>query len=295
MADPSPLRLAVTTEAETFERIRPPLSDRGILAEYIQPDERTFRLTDEPRPWGDERFDVGYVYPARLMEGAVLDVYLDIPWVNGRGAILRSRNKAGVLATLDRAGLAVPRSTYVSNPAEQTALRDVYQEFDGPVVVKPNSATRGVGVARATDLDSFLGIVDYLNLVHDFVATGDKSFLVQEYVPEARDLRVMVIDGTYAGAVERRLPAPMRADGQWKHNVHRGAIATGVTPDDDVIRLAERVADVLDIAVIGVDLLVSDGRALVSETNARPTIDEETKYKPDFYDRLAATIRATAR
>ena len=294
MADPSPLRLAVTTEAETFERIRSPLSDRGILAEYVQADERTFDVTDEPCPWSDEEYDVGYVYPSRLMEGAVVDVFLDVPWVNGRDAILRSRNKAGVLATLDRAGLPVPRSTFVSNPVERDALRDAYRSFDGPVVVKPNSTTRGVGVARAADLDSFLGIVDYLTLVHDFVATGDKSFLVQEYVPEARDLRVMVIDGTYVGAVERRLPAPMRADGQWKHNVHRGAVATGVTPDEEVIALAERVAAVLDVTVIGVDMLVSGGRVLVSETNARPTIDEETKYEPDFYDRLTTAIRATA-
>ena len=290
----SPLRLAVTTSAETFDRIRQPLFSRGIAVEHVQVDERVVALTGSNTAWSDSAFDVGYVYPSRVMEGAVASTLLDIPWVNGRDAILRSRNKAGILATLDRVDIPVPHSILVSNPVDQDALRDTFRRFEGPVVVKPNSTTRGVGVARAADLDSFLGIVDYLNLVHDFVATGDKAFLVQEYVPDARDLRVMVVDGTYVGAVERRLPDAMRADGQWKHNVHRGAIATGVTPDSQVIDQAEAVADLLDIAVVGVDFLLTDDRILVSETNARPTIDEETKYEPAFYDRLAATIHATA-
>jgi ribosomal protein S6--L-glutamate ligase len=42
---------------------------------------------------------------------------------------------------------------------------------------------------------------------------------------------------------------------------------------------------------VGVDLLATDEAVYVSETNARPTIDEATKYEPGFYDRLAATIK----
>jgi len=41
-----------------------------------------------------------------------------------------------------------------------------------------------------------------------------------------------------------------------------------------------------------VDLLVTDDRAVVNETNARPTIDSATKYEPGFWDDLAALIRA---
>ena len=50
----------------------------------------------------------------------------------------------------------------------------------------------------------------------------------------------------------------------------------------------------MDIPFLGVDLLVGDGRTLVTETNARPTIDAETKYVADFYDRLAALVETTA-
>jgi ribosomal protein S6--L-glutamate ligase len=102
----------------------------------------------------------------------------------------------------------------------------------------------------------------------------------------------MLIDGEAVGAVERRLPDTALAAGQWKHNVHRGAEATGVDLDEDLRAVAERAASALDIPWLGVDLLVTDDRAVVNETNARPTIDAATKYEPDFWDELTALIRA---
>jgi ribosomal protein S6--L-glutamate ligase len=295
--------LAVATREETFDRMGDPLADRGIEVHGIQPKERTFDLSARGEFAG---FDAGFVYPPRIMEGAVVDARLSVPWVNDREAVLTSRNKAGALATLGTAGLPVPDTVVVSDPVDEADLREAFDRFDPPVVVKPNSATRGIGVTKAADLDSFLGVCDYLDLVHDYRATGDKSFLVQEYLPEARDVRVMTIDGRYAGAVERRLPGPdgpggSGGTGGWKHNVHRGAEATGVDldpglsrADHDLRGLAERAADALGIDWLGVDLLVSGDRAVVNETNARPTIDAETKYEPDFYDRLAGLIRDTA-
>jgi ribosomal protein S6--L-glutamate ligase len=104
----------------------------------------------------------------------------------------------------------------------------------------------------------------------------------------------MCIDGEYVGAVERRLPDDALEAGQWKHNVHRGAVATGVDLPDELRALAERAADAMDIRYLGIDLLVSDDRAVVNETNARPTIDDATKYEPGFYDDLAGLIRETA-
>jgi ribosomal protein S6--L-glutamate ligase len=292
------LDLAVATREETFDRMGDPLADHGVEIHGIQPKERTFDLSTR----GEfEGFDAGFVYPPRIMEGAVIDARLSVPWVNDRAAVLTSRNKAGALATLEASGVPVPETVVVSDPVTERELREAFDRFDPPVVVKPNSATRGIGVTKVHDLDAFLGVCDYLDLVHDYRATGDKAFLVQEYLPEARDFRVMTIDGEYAGAVERRLPEPSRDVGGWKHNVHRGAEATGVSlgeegseTDQDLRGLAERTADALGIDWLGVDLLVSGDRAVVNETNARPTIDSETKYEPDFYDRLAGLIRDTA-
>ena len=284
------LSLAVVNRAETFERMCDPLAERGIRATHVPVRERVIPLGADA-PFAPDAYDVGFVYPGRLMEGGVADALLEVPWLNGRDAVVTSRNKAAVLARLDRAGISVPDSVYVSSPVDEEALRTVFDRFDPPVVVKPNSTTRGVGVAKAHDLDSFLGICDYLSLVHDYRATGDRSFLVQEFLPGATDYRVMVLEGEYVGAVERRLPEG-RNEGQWKHNVHRGAKASGVDLPVEWRELAQSVADELGIPFLGVDLLVTDDRVVVSETNARPTIDAATKYEPGFYDRLAGAIRA---
>jgi len=284
------LRLAVATNAETYERMRDPLGTRDIEVDHVRSRERTTHLTDPP--W--DEFDVGFVYPPRLMEGGVADAALAVPWVNDREAILRSRNKAGVVTRLSAADVPAPETVMVSNPADQRDVVAAFERFDTPVVVKPNSTTRGIGVAKAHDLDSLLGVVDYLDLVHDFQATGDKSFLIQEYLPGATDYRVMVLDGEYVGAVERRLPEDALASGQWKHNVHRGAEASRVDLDPELRRLAERTAEALDIPYLGVDLLVTEDRAVVNETNARPTIDDAAKYVDGFWDDLADLIRRTA-
>jgi ribosomal protein S6--L-glutamate ligase len=297
------LRLAMTTDAETFDRVREPLAARGIAVEHVRAKERSLRVSgDGPDDGGGEHpergefegFDVGFVYPSRLMEGAVVDARLAVPWVNGRDAVLTSRNKAGVLAALDDAGLPTPRTTLVSNPVDEAVVTEAVSSFSYPVVVKPNSATRGVGVATAGDLDSLLGVVDYLNLVHDYRATGDKSYLIQEFLPDARDYRAMVVDGAYAGAVRRALPGGAQEAGRGKHNVHRGPEATGVDLPERARELAERAADALGIDYLGVDLLAAGDRLGVNETNARPTVDAATKYEPDFYDRLAGLIERTA-
>ncbi|QSX00859.1 ATP-grasp domain-containing protein [Haloterrigena alkaliphila] len=285
--------LAVANAKQTFRRMREPLAERGIRVHHVPVSERVVPLGEEA-PWDPDEYDAGFVYPGRLMEGGVADALLEIPWLNDHETVLISRNKAEVIARLERADLPVPESVYVSNDVDEDELVDVFDRFEPPVVVKPNSTTRGVGVAKAHDLDSFLGICDYLSLVHDYKATGDRSFLVQEYLPEATDYRVMVLEGEYVGAVERRLPDDAVEEGQWKHNVHRGAEATGVDLPEEWRDLAESVADELEIPFLGVDLLETDDRLVVNETNARPTIDEATKYEPDFYDRLADAIRTTA-
>ncbi len=284
------VRMVVATDAETHRRIRAPLRKRDIETVYVETRHRVHPLADALL---ETPVDVGFVFPPRLMEGGVADALLDVPWVNDREAVLRSRNKAEALARFTRADLPIPATSFVSSPVADSELRAVWERFDPPVVVKPNSATRGVGVVKVDDLDSFLGVCDYLSLLHEYRATGDRSFLVQEYLPGARDYRAMIVDGDYVGAVERTLSSA-GTEGRWKHNVHRGAEAVSVDLPDAVQSLAETAAGVLDIPWLGVDLLATDEAVVVAETNARPTVDAADKYRDGFYDRLAELIRNTA-
>ena len=276
---------------ETAERIEAPLRERDVEVKHVSITEGVTDLTgssDLPD------VDVGLFFPSRIPEGGVLTALLDIPWVNGREAILRSRSKAETFARLANADIPVPDTTIVSNPADEAAVATAFDRLGAPVVLKPNSTTRGVGVLKVEDPDSLSGVTDYLDLLHEFPITRDRTFLLQEYLPEARDVRVMVIDGEVVGAVERELASSARADGRWKHNVHRGATARGIDPSEKIRDLARKAAAVMDIPLVGVDVLETPERTVVSETNARPTIDDASKYDADFYDELAALLRRTA-
>ena len=276
---------------ETAKRINDPLRERGLAVTHVSVTEAVTDLkgeTDLPE------IDVGLFFPSRIPEGGVLTALLDIPWVNGREAILRSRSKAETFARLAKAGIPVPDTTVVSNPADEAAVAAAFDRLEAPVVLKPNSTTRGVGVLKVEDPDSLSGVTDYLDLLHESPITRDRTYLLQEFLPDARDVRVMVIDGEVVGAVERELPAGSRDDGRWKHNVHRGATARGVDPSAEIRDLARETAAVMDIPIVGVDVLETPDRTLVSETNARPTIDDASKYDESFYDDLASLLRRTA-
>ncbi|MFB6110100.1 MAG: RimK family alpha-L-glutamate ligase [Halodesulfurarchaeum sp.] len=276
---------------ETAERIQEPLRERDIAVKHVSITEDVTDLTGSTTL---PDVDVGLFFPGRIPEGGVLTALLDIPWVNGREAVLRSRNKAETIARLEGADLPVPETTVVSNPADESAVAAAVDRLGTPAVLKPNSTTRGVGILKVRDPDSLSGVTDYLELIHEFPVTRDRTYLLQEYLPEARDVRVMVIDGEVVGAVERELPDESRSAGRWKHNVHRGATARGIDPAPEIQALARRTAAVMDVPVLGVDVLDSPERTVVSETNARPTIDAASKYDPDFYDRLAELLCRTA-
>ena len=94
------LRLAVATNAETYERMQAPLADRGIETDAIETAERSIHVA--AAAGGDssqngagqfgEAFDVGFVFPPRLAEGGVADALLDVPWVNDRERRMHSRS-----------------------------------------------------------------------------------------------------------------------------------------------------------------------------------------------------------
>ena len=73
-------------------------------------------------------------------------------------------------------------------------------------------------------------------------------------------------------------------------NVHRDAIAVKAEMPGPIRKIAEEVASLLGIKYVGIDILVNKDRVVINETNARPTIDQEEKYSPLFYDKLAVLI-----
>ena len=277
-----PLRLGVATQGPTFERLQAPLAAADITVVPIDSAGVTLAVTEPELP----AFDVGFVYPPRFGTAAVIDAVRSVPWVNDRATVARSRNKAATLAALADV-VPTPPTVIAAAPRDREAVAAAAAELGYPLVLKPTMATQGIGVTRVADRDALEGVLDYLDAIHTFPPTGEKSVLLQAYLPEATDIRVMVIDGTAVGAVERHGPG-------WKHNVHRGAAVRSVPVEGEVAAVAETVARTLGIDYVGVDLLESEGVMYCSETNARPTIDDPALYEADIFERLIRLIRRVA-
>lgn len=273
------MKLLLTHGDESNRRIKEGLSSHGIDVVTPETTGRAYTL--------DERIeaDVGLVYPSRLAEGGVVDALSDIDWVVGASGILTTRNKARTLALLEDAGLRVPETRYFSSPVSGEEVRAAFDNLGPPAVVKPNSASSGRGAVLVHDPDSASGVADLFGVVHESSLVEDRSFLVQEYIEDARDFRVMVIGGDYVGAVERRVPG-------WKKNVHAGAEARGLRPPEEVVVCAEEAARALGVEFCGVDVLSGD-TTVVNEVNALPTVDDVEKYEDGFYARLARIIEET--
>jgi ribosomal protein S6--L-glutamate ligase len=276
------LRLGVATQGPTYERMQAPLAAAEITVVPLDSAGVTLSLSEPEVP----AFDVGFVYPPRFGTAAVLDAVRAVPWVNDRATVARSRNKAATLAALADV-VPVPPTVLAAAPRDREAVAAAADELGYPLVLKPTVATQGIGVTRVADRDALEGVLDYLDAIHRFPPTGEKSVLLQAFLPDATDIRVMVIDGTAVGAVERYGPG-------WKHNVHRGAAVRSVPVDGEIRTVAETVAQTLAIDYVGVDLLRSDGVVYCSETNARPTIDDPALYEGDLFARLIRLIRRVA-
>jgi ribosomal protein S6--L-glutamate ligase len=101
-----------------------------------------------------------------------------------------------------------------------------------------------------------------------------------------RDLRVLVIAGEVAGAMER-------VTDSWRANVARGARPRAVALGAQERDVALAAAAALEADVAGVDLLVADGEIVVVEVNGIPGWQAlQSVCDEDLTARVAASCEA---
>jgi RimK family alpha-L-glutamate ligase len=176
--------------------------------------------------------------------------------VNSPRAIERTIDKSWAGAVLTLAGVPTP-PTIVCERYEDAI--QAFDELGGDVVVKPLFGAMGHGIVRVEDRDLAHRVFRALELERTV-------YYVQRTVAPAgrRDLRLLVVGGEIAGAMER-------ATDSWRANIARGARPRAVTLGDDERALALAAAVALEADVAGVDLLIGpDGEAVVVEVNGIP-------------------------
>jgi RimK family alpha-L-glutamate ligase len=179
-----------------------------------------------------------------------------VPVVNSPRAIERAVDKFYTSALMQEAGLPTVDTVVCERAADAMAA---VREF-GDAVIKPIFGSMGHGIVRVSDPDVAFRVVKTLE-------TTRAVFYVQRAIDHGgRDYRLFVIGGRVLAAIERRA-----ADGDWRSNVARGAVATAFEPPAAWQEFAVRAAAAIGADYAGVDLLQGrDGTVYVLEVNGIP-------------------------
>lgn len=179
--------------------------------------------------------------------------------INGWRSILTARHKFFMLQAMIRQGLAVPDTIFATSI---DGCRQARQHFQpDPVVLKPINGRQGTGLHCLSSEQS---------MPEDIVSQLDlgRGVLVQAFIPpeQRRDLRVLVIGKSVAGAVELTPPP-----GDFRANVHVGSrpVAAKMTPE--LTNLALQAASAMEMEIAGVDIILPhNGAPVVIEVNSAP-------------------------
>jgi RimK family alpha-L-glutamate ligase len=176
--------------------------------------------------------------------------------VNSPRAIEKTVDKSWAGSVLALSGVPTPPT--IACERYEGAMQ-AFQELGGDVVIKPLFGAMGNGIVRVEDRDVAHRVFRALELER-------AVYYVQRTVAPAgrRNLRVLVVGGEVAGAMER-------VTDSWRANIARGARPRAVVLDEAERGLALAAAEALEADVAGVDLIVApDGDAVVLEVNGIP-------------------------
>lgn len=163
--------------------------------------------------------------------------------VNSPEAILTCASKVKTTALLIRAGISSPDTLFSASPETAAA----YIRRWGSVVSKPVYGYDG----------------NDIRLITSPAELGPPPYYLQEFVPNDRDYRVFVIDGTAVGAITR-------CSDSLAHNIHQGGTGRACPIDDAMQEIAGAAADAVGVDYGGVDLLDRDNGYTVLEVNGTP-------------------------
>ncbi len=184
---------------------------------------------------------------------------MGVPLINGAEAVEACADKLQTLQLLSASGLPIPRTILAKFPVDVDLIE---RELGFPVVVKKLRSTRGAGVVLCQDRDQFDDLASLLG-----EAAHQSDFIFQQYIAKShgRDVRLLVIGGLVAAAMERR-----SLTGNFKSNISLGGIGECVDPPEEMARLAIEAAKSLRLDIAGIDMLYDEKGYRICEANSAP-------------------------
>ncbi len=177
-----------------------------------------------------------------------------------------ARSKIATYHRFVKNGIRVPDTMVFFKYSHRESL---IERFGFPFVVKPDSGVGGMGVElihNREELDAYFATAQY-----------GQAYVAQEYIStsKGRDIRVVILDGKYYYSMERRATDP----NEFRSNVRVGGETQVYELTDEEKAFCERVASVINLPVMGLDLLIGDGEFILAEVNGFPGIPLEDMKK----------------
>ena len=157
-----------------------------------------------------------------------------------------------------------------NNPYPQTVstmneknFRTYCMKLGFPVIVKSIHTGAGIGVHK---LDSEKDIDKFLYEEIEVKEKKIKNYIIQEFIPYEKDLRIFVVDKKIIGAMQR-IPAP----GEFRANFSQGGSVKRIDIDESIENIVIKSVESTNAIHAGVDILVTkDNKKYVLEVNRSP-------------------------
>ena len=214
-----------------------------------------------------------------------------IPVIDDPASIQICSDKVNMYSRLMRAGVAIPRTLFVSQrelcPAR---ARDIIEELGCPLIVKEPSTSFSLRVEKVQDACGLLQVARRYFKMSDWV-------VAQEYVESTYDWRVGVLGGRFLYACKYIIPSQTFKI-QDSVNGHVVYCAVQSVPPEMVpagVRdLGVRAGQAIGDGLYGVDIKEGAAGPCVIEVNDNPSLEggEDTAY-PGVYREIVHTLLET--
>lgn len=183
---------------------------------------------------------------------------MGVPCINDDEGIGRVKNKIRCLQYLRHAGIPIPETLAARSPLSFEKMVDLVG--GPPVILKLASGMQGTGVILSESVEAARSSLEA------FWSLG-ADLLMQNFVSESRgrDVRVLVIGREVRAAMRR-----VSRDGEFRSNMHRGAVGEPIIPEKEQREIAIRAARAVGLELAGVDMLETREGPRVLEVNASP-------------------------
>lgn len=194
-------------------------------------------------------------YTSYLLEKAGMRLF------NRHDAVEACDDKMTTFIHLANNGIPMPHTLpglLCYDPSEAISddtLERVEHELGYPVIIKTSYGSLGKGVYKADNRAELRREAERVKCM---------PHLFQRFVGSSygKDIRVAVIGGKYIAAMERC------SSGDFRSNLELGGSGRAVVPPDEVVRMCEKVADILNLDYCGVDVLYGEHGYFVCEVNS---------------------------